>query len=1096
LLPKFVFLPEKIQYPALPDLPDPLDFDIWIKIDMPEIPQLPSPPNLPPLPDLELDADIQLPTLPPAPKIPNIAPAINKVIKIADFIGTVFCIFKSGVWLVAEHGVKTRIEQLTQRTRDVEPFDSISLVLPEPPLPGFDIQVSAVVDLEFSFDELYDVFDEVARVSNKQVSEMMWSVKKSLIDWQANLLGEDVSDFLNDPSWSIIWDGANIDLDLDLDPNGGTTWDIDLENLLTQAGDFQRPELSERQQAFHEKEHPGGEYWEVKNRLLADISLSLPEMDTVEQQKFLAISNLLEKNIEVRRNYTGIEKVKQDTKAFLWNYDSDISQLKESLDKWWDYFLQNEMTDYIPVWEEEEVLVEQFSTNVLEGDDWIRDTLIDQPHPLESWIDTQRQLVDGYANALETKSAADLSMDEITHELSTSYISGLQKWLLDLSQFVPVIPDVSNLYQEPTFLAQSDINSDSEEFIQEVQDPSIDISPEPVFAPQSNIYNLADETWLNEVDLSAYIQWFFVVWDDDKYHNVMWRIEKAELINDSGSYMYSDINLDGNIDIISRDKNSVYAKYNTQNDITPGAQWGNRITLGWPWSSASQLSESVEPDDWYINGWKVWSPNTVNYAFARQWSSYTSMWFSWDYDNADGYIISVTHKSDVHKQRDGEPRSNSNTDQRYVLVLPESMDPEWLDLYIPHEIDNKSIQELIDDETIIAVDRYDGRASKNLPRKWYYTQMAWLELKKEQKNFFWLWWWWVLEKVSPRSVQELAWAQLVSDNERPTLDLELIRTKIDEKVSEWSLLQWQVLTTYQLSWTRLDNTAVKENRITYDNEIIWYEKTDRVDLSDLYYETPLTESFMLSARDALWNQRDIEVDLEILSPSIKINEVRALTDAAYEVETELSDTIDDGNIAFMRNRYGRWEEMNPYQFGVSPIDPIVVWGTYISDDDTIQMVDSAGSQRWIMDKNTWKIEIPPEFQDSTDIAVSMNENWKPTVVVLDTDTWVSLFSVSLSADGIGEWWPPLTITDNWYESFSVNDDLVGNQFLWWTCVSPSSSECQIFIDTNGNLLIPPQRQDQYTVSYDFDDISDDVIYTINNDLQQDVLQLRFQAQSF
>ena len=28
LLPKFVFLPEKIQYPALPDLPDPLDFDI------------------------------------------------------------------------------------------------------------------------------------------------------------------------------------------------------------------------------------------------------------------------------------------------------------------------------------------------------------------------------------------------------------------------------------------------------------------------------------------------------------------------------------------------------------------------------------------------------------------------------------------------------------------------------------------------------------------------------------------------------------------------------------------------------------------------------------------------------------------------------------------------------------------------------------------------------------------------------------------------------------------------------------------------------------------------------------------------------------
>lgn len=102
LLPKFVFLPEKIQYPMLPDLPDPRDFELDLELDLPEVPVLPAPPTLPPLPDIELEADIQLPTLPPAPKIPNISPVISKVIKIADFVGTVFCIFKSGVGLVAE----------------------------------------------------------------------------------------------------------------------------------------------------------------------------------------------------------------------------------------------------------------------------------------------------------------------------------------------------------------------------------------------------------------------------------------------------------------------------------------------------------------------------------------------------------------------------------------------------------------------------------------------------------------------------------------------------------------------------------------------------------------------------------------------------------------------------------------------------------------------------------------------------------------------------------------------------------------------------------------------------------------------------------
>gem|GEM_PF-5932666 len=37
----------------------------------------------------------------------------------------------------------------------------------------------------------------------------------------------------------------------------------------------------------------------------------------------------------------------------------------------------------------------------------------------------------------------------------------------------------------------------------------------------------------------------------------------------------------------------------------------------------------------------------------------------------------------------------------------------------------------------------------------------------------------------------------------------------------------------------------------------------------------------------------------------------------------MSATIDDGKIAFLRDRYGRWEAMNPFTFSVNPTDPNV-----------------------------------------------------------------------------------------------------------------------------------------------------------------------------
>lgn len=74
MLPKFVFLPEKINYPRLPDLPDPQNFSLNLDVELFDVPLIPSPPSLPTIPKLKLDAELQMPNLPPAIKIPHIFP--------------------------------------------------------------------------------------------------------------------------------------------------------------------------------------------------------------------------------------------------------------------------------------------------------------------------------------------------------------------------------------------------------------------------------------------------------------------------------------------------------------------------------------------------------------------------------------------------------------------------------------------------------------------------------------------------------------------------------------------------------------------------------------------------------------------------------------------------------------------------------------------------------------------------------------------------------------------------------------------------------------------------------------------------------------
>jgi hypothetical protein len=105
VLPKFNLIPIKMPLPQLPNIPEPPNINVHIDIvdtSLPKIPVLPGPPQLPELPSFIPNIEADLPILPPAPKIPKILPEINATLKVAEFIGKIFCIVKGGIGLVGE----------------------------------------------------------------------------------------------------------------------------------------------------------------------------------------------------------------------------------------------------------------------------------------------------------------------------------------------------------------------------------------------------------------------------------------------------------------------------------------------------------------------------------------------------------------------------------------------------------------------------------------------------------------------------------------------------------------------------------------------------------------------------------------------------------------------------------------------------------------------------------------------------------------------------------------------------------------------------------------------------------------------------------
>jgi hypothetical protein len=437
VLPNVHFVPKSIPLPALPQLPIPptvtADFTIWYSATIPSIPQLPAPPRLPELPSFIPSIDLNLPTLPPAPKVPRISPAITATLKITSTIGKVLCIVKNGIGLVWEKWVKTRIEQLTQRTRSLQPFDNLSITRVTPPLRWFDLKVDTYLNFEMNFDILYKVLDDLTKKINKKTNTIMSA--NGNIDW------------LSQQAWA-----ASQTLQEWVDK-----WNINIQW-------YSEPELVD------------------PNVLRKDISKEIAALKDSEYSKqyshhVAAVENLLSTDTNVKPDTQSIQKATQALQWMLQQTSKWLEKHKQAINSY-DTFLDQVNSDILV---NDTSIQWDITATLFTANPKTVETIKSAENPMKSYLDLQEKIAQWFSKALDNHTPEELNMGAFTHNKLQSLFNKTQEKITAIRWYVPA----SETNHQTTSIIK-EIASTTQAIIA----PSVQAASTPVAISASNATNI------------------------------------------------------------------------------------------------------------------------------------------------------------------------------------------------------------------------------------------------------------------------------------------------------------------------------------------------------------------------------------------------------------------------------------------------------------------------------------------------------------------------------------------------------------------------------------------------------------------------------
>jgi hypothetical protein len=1043
-LPRFVFVPVSFPMPRLPDLPVPPDLTLWeylnfnlqFNFSVPEIPLLPSPPKLPELPSFIPNIDFSLPLLPPAPRIPKIIPEISAVIDVAEYVVKVFCILKRGFGLVWEKWVKTKVEQMTQRTRDVpffDFFDQTFMWQTDPKPKWFDLQLDWYLQFRMDFSLFYDFLNAIAQELNSSTYKVVGAVSQGVdkVTSESNQITNFLQDITNPVDVNIVIPPLDVNVDIF----------ASTENTL--------------------------DYDTAYKQLMAGLQEITDRVDDPSIQKDVAnIKSVLTKEIVVNPAIDQLNATHEQIQRILVQKQQEIRQLAQTVSSYDTFIAHVERNDIALV--SDDVIDASFSSPLFVTDDQTLSFMKEQESPFKAYMDTNASLVKWYLDTVATSTPDDLRMTNEDYQRTSNYLEWMKStidgvydtlWFEKISYNSCGLPYVAEdtssvlLAQRPSssLLAQTSAPASS--------------SSSPSFA----------------TDISQYVNWVFVE-DDETWtsYNVVKSQNHIDKVRDR--YYETDINKDGKEDIVSWDDNSVYIKYaNQDSDHQNARKYGSYYDIS-TIDSYEKLSNKAD-SEWYVDFWdisvKLYSPSQEVKNFRAFGQSFDTIKLSWMHhamigESADGYLVKVNNRFDTYNDKDllldKKVLDDEFLRKRYILVLPKGTDYTWASIDFKEKYYYKGNayrqpRSVIDfltwgkfSEIIYGVKFYETNQDKisiwinNIPRNWQYSEVIPLKnisSKPDKPHYVPQW---------PWSNQIVVGRQMLADDVWPEALITLHRPSIPEVVSTWSRHNGYVWTYYNLvvDWT--DNVAISRMWIQQgDKEIKSVEgksQKETISLNGLYFTGLQSVEYIFGAEDFNGNTQLEKVTLEIKIPDLTMKGFVPLWTDSGQLVAEISHDIDEWMVIFQRDRNWSWQEIwwtnsNSYGwFSLRPKQTVVTWSVF-SLGNTVWLFNSR-AQEIVKISVDGHVSVVSGYQNLYSLGLDLDK-WSPLIRVLDKVTGNALFWIQMSPYELVS----LTLqqNQNMYTQVSL-DQMSFGLFYWGYCIQNSQKNCLFYISPEWSVYIP------------------------------------------
>lgn len=382
---------------------------------------------------------------------------------------------------------------------------------------------------------------------------------------------------------------------------------------------------------------------EARTDLLTQANALLQADTSLERKRTLRhVIALLSTPSNTAANIEGVDAVNHQAQSRINSLKTDISSVQDSIRSNYDAFVQAMQTTLVSDNSESSTL----GSSLFTADASIVKAIKEEPNPMKSYLELNKKVMNGFANALDTYGPIDLNMSLLTYNETRNYV---EKTRTTIDKGLEMITTQESLTEQTPLLAAATSSSMSD-------------------AHAAHQHSTSSSLTIQS-DMSQYVQGVFVKNSSGQMVNVVDREDNIDTLQNNQSRV--DLNGDGKDDIILWDDKQVRIKYSQPTPANPGTTF-TRLYVTPSFSSPADLAKATERGGWLSLGgstFKIRSETRAPEGFSLDGQRYDSIQLRWTNNNIQGYILQI------HSAVDARYMRNTQKDKKkYVLVLPENTD--------------------------------------------------------------------------------------------------------------------------------------------------------------------------------------------------------------------------------------------------------------------------------------------------------------------------------------------------------------------------------------------------------------------------------------